>query len=81
MYDRKYDWSRVAKDSQFGKETPHDIRGTNVKKTLQWLHETQRCVSICLYLRNQHDFEELRSYLLLQVVGLNWLFCTFVRRI
>lgn len=41
-YDRKYDWSRVPKNSMFGIETPHNNDGIHVKKSLKWLHDTQQ---------------------------------------
>jgi len=58
MYDRKYDWSRFPKDSQFGKETPHDNRGINAKKTLQWLQETQRSKSAPIVSQRVDNFRE-----------------------
>ena len=42
MVDRKYDWSRIPKESKFGVETPHNNDGIHVRKTLKWLHETQQ---------------------------------------
>lgn len=42
MVDRKYDWSRISKESKFGIETPHNNDGIQVRKTLKWLHDTQK---------------------------------------
>ncbi|XP_015769583.1 PREDICTED: EF-hand domain-containing family member B-like [Acropora digitifera] len=42
MVDRKYDWSRISKESKFGIETPHNNDGIQVRKTLKWLHDTQQ---------------------------------------
>jgi len=42
MVDRKYDWSRIPRDSKFGVEMPHNNDGIHVRKTLKWLHETQQ---------------------------------------
>eukprot|EP00118_Oscarella_pearsei_P004229 m.17710 g.17710 ORF g.17710 m.17710 type:complete len:550 (+) comp27541_c0_seq1:45-1694(+) len=41
MMDRKYDWTKISKDSSFGVPTPHDNDGIHVRKSLLWLHETQ----------------------------------------
>ena len=59
MYDRRYDWSRIPKESQFGKETPHDNRGTNAKRTLQWIQETQRFVGRLFTLALAHRAVEM----------------------
>ncbi|KAK3754621.1 hypothetical protein QZH41_020542 [Actinostola sp. cb2023] len=46
-YERKYNWSRVPKDSTFGIGTPHNNDGIHVKKSLKWLHDTQQeCTKI-----------------------------------
>lgn len=41
MVDREYNWTKVNKESSFGVPTPHDNDGIHVKKSLQWLHETE----------------------------------------
>ncbi|XP_065834963.1 EF-hand domain-containing family member B-like [Oscarella lobularis] len=41
MVDREYNWTKVNKGSSFGVPTPHDNDGIDVKKSLQWLHETE----------------------------------------
>eukprot|EP00794_Sanderia_malayensis_P017678 gene17678-19442_t len=58
MYDRGYNWSRVPKTSMFGVETPHDNRGTNVQKTLKWLHETEKSKSALVVSKRVDDFRE-----------------------
>ncbi|XP_042346837.1 EF-hand domain-containing family member B [Plectropomus leopardus] len=40
--DRKYDWSHYSKDGRFGILTPHFNDGRDLRKTLQWLGETQK---------------------------------------
>lgn len=76
MVDRKYDWTRIPRDSKFGVETPHNNDGIHVKKSLKWLHETQQWVpflfnmklcihkSVCFHkIWNQIDFELNFNYL------------------
>ena len=60
MVDRKYDWSRISKESKFGIETPHNNDGIQVRKTLKWLHDTQQWVLLlfCIYFR-QMTLEEM----------------------
>ncbi|EDO30325.1 predicted protein [Nematostella vectensis] len=57
-YDRKYDWSRIPKDSKFGVETPHDNNGIHVKKTLKWLHDTQQEKCTKVVSKRVDDFRE-----------------------
>ncbi|XP_077997743.1 EF-hand domain-containing family member B-like [Glandiceps talaboti] len=56
--DRKYDWSRYAKDSRFGEPTPHDNDGRHVKKTLKWLHDEQSRKTTKIISKRVDDFRE-----------------------
>ncbi|XP_006821422.1 EF-hand domain-containing family member B-like [Saccoglossus kowalevskii] len=56
--DRKYDWSRYAKDSRFGVPTPHDNDGRHVKKTLKWMHEAQQEKGSKIVSKRVDDFRE-----------------------
>ncbi|XP_070570083.1 EF-hand domain-containing family member B-like [Ptychodera flava] len=56
--DRKYDWSRYAKDSRFGVPTPHDNDGRHVKKTLKWLHDAQAEKAAKIVSKRVDDFRE-----------------------
>jgi len=58
MVDRKYDWSRIPKESKFGIETPHNNDGIHVKKTLKWLHETQQEKATKIVTKRVDDFRE-----------------------
>lgn len=58
MVDRKYDWSRIPKDSKFGVETPHNNDGVHVRKTLKWLHETQQEKATKIVSKRVDDFRE-----------------------
>jgi len=57
-YDRKYDWSRVKKNSIFGIETPHNNDGIHVRKTLKWLHETQSAKAAQIVSKRVDAFRE-----------------------
>ncbi|KAL9958296.1 hypothetical protein ACROYT_G035296 [Oculina patagonica] len=58
MVDRKYDWSRIPRDSKFGVETPHNNDGIHVRKTLKWLHETQQEKATKIVSKRVDDFRE-----------------------
>lgn len=58
MFDRKYDWSRIPKESKFGVETPHNNDGIHVRKTLKWLHETQQEKATKIVSKRVDDFRE-----------------------
>lgn len=58
MVDRKYDWSRIPKESKFGVETPHNNDGIHVKKTLKWLHNTQQEKTTKIVSKRVDDFRE-----------------------
>ncbi|KAK2547717.1 EF-hand domain-containing family member B [Acropora cervicornis] len=58
MVDRKYDWSRIPKESKFGIETPHNNDGIHVRKTLKWLHDTQQEKTTKIVSKRVDDFRE-----------------------
>ncbi|XP_068752255.1 EF-hand domain-containing family member B-like [Montipora capricornis] len=58
MVDRKYDWSRIPKESKFGVETPHNNDGIHVQKSLKWLHETQQEKTTKIVSKRVDDFRE-----------------------
>lgn len=58
MVDRKYDWSRISKESKFGIETPHNNDGIQVRKTLKWLHDTQQEKTTKIVSKRVDDFRE-----------------------
>ncbi|XP_019618184.1 PREDICTED: EF-hand domain-containing family member B-like [Branchiostoma belcheri] len=57
-YDRKYDWSKIPKTSMFGVETPHDVDGRNVRKTLKWLHDVESERATKIVSKRVDDFRE-----------------------
>ncbi|XP_055512413.1 EF-hand domain-containing family member B [Leucoraja erinacea] len=56
--DRKYDWSRINKDSAFGIETPYFSDGRMTAKSLHWLTEMQLKQSARIVSKKIDDFKE-----------------------
>ncbi|XP_078284009.1 EF-hand domain-containing family member B [Rhinoraja longicauda] len=56
--DRKYDWSRISKDSAFGLETPCFNDGRMTAKSLRWLTEMQLQKSAKIVSKQIDDYRE-----------------------
>ncbi|XP_060756951.1 EF-hand domain-containing family member B [Neoarius graeffei] len=56
--NRKYDLTSYRKDSRFGVATPHRNDGHNIRKSLQWLCETQKNHSAKFVSKQCDDFRE-----------------------
>ncbi|XP_069769318.1 EF-hand domain-containing family member B isoform X2 [Narcine bancroftii] len=56
--DRKYDWSRISKESTFGVETPFYNDGRMAAKSLHWLTEVQQQKSAKVISKKIDDFRE-----------------------
>ncbi|XP_072910542.1 EF-hand domain-containing family member B isoform X3 [Hemitrygon akajei] len=56
--DRKYNWSRISKESAFGIETPYFSDGRLAAKSLRWLTELQQQKSAKIVSKKVDDFRE-----------------------
>ncbi|XP_051872578.1 EF-hand domain-containing family member B [Pristis pectinata] len=56
--DRKYNWSRISKESAFGIETPYFNDGRLAAKSLRWLTEMQQQKSAMIISKKIDDFRE-----------------------
>lgn len=57
-YDRRYDWSKVARESTFGVETPHFNDGRLTKSSLGWLHDKKMERGAKIVSKRVDDFRE-----------------------
>ncbi|XP_072108113.1 EF-hand domain-containing family member B isoform X1 [Mobula birostris] len=56
--DRKYNWSRISKESAFGIETPYFSDGRLAAKSLRWLTELQQQKSAKIVSKKIDDYRE-----------------------